>query len=66
MTGTYFQSLPVEIEFPIQIVSCIPDSKAQDFFFLQKKNFLENQNLDTLHGGVNHQVKAVIFQQASK
>lgn len=65
MTGTYFQSLPVEIEFPIQIVRCIPDSKAQDFR-LQKKNFLEYQNLDTLHGGVNHQVKAVIFQQASK
>ena len=52
----------MEIEFPIQIVRCIPDSKAQDFR-LQKKNFLEYQNLDTLHGGVNHQVKQWLFSK---
>ena len=56
----------MEIEFPILIVRCIPDSKAQDFR-LQKKNFLEYQNLDTLHGGVNHQVKQWFFsKQVSK
>ena len=57
--GTEFQSLSVEIEFWIPIVSeipdslsCLPESKTQDYRFHQQK-FPDFEILIPLHGAIS-------------